>query len=336
MGRKVFAGWNEEDGKRTPLWKERKVPITLRQMLTHSHGSACPMFNKEQSDIMGGIEGWAPGHLARDWVQTLLESPLMQQPGEKYEYGLAFEEIGVLVERLSGRHLYDQFTKEIFEPLGMKDSYWQYEVPEEKQSRLYPTYMKMPAEDGGFTFVDDAKVMPPPPPGLPSSKELFPHVKGRHGASGGSQIVTTATDYTALLAALLNGGLSPETGNRILSPELAKMFFTPQLTKAQVTGTRNLGATTPLSVPVSFEALDPEGNIGLGPAIQGALRKLVGGGQGRSAGTAYWYGFKNTEWWADPEKGIAAVVMTSYGPFMDSAFPELVNEVEREIYKSLA
>src|SRR4029077_5212640 len=63
---------------------------------------------------------------------------LMHQPGQKWTYGLNSDLLGCLVEVISGMTLDDFFKSRIFEPLGMKDTY--FTIPKEKVNRLVNIY----------------------------------------------------------------------------------------------------------------------------------------------------------------------------------------------------
>jgi len=64
--------------------------------------------------------------------------PLKFQPGEKWQYGLNTDLLGCLTEVISGMNLEDYLHKRIFEPLGMKDTY--FNLPASKAVRLAAVY----------------------------------------------------------------------------------------------------------------------------------------------------------------------------------------------------
>jgi len=68
----------------------------------------------------------------------LAEAPLVFQPGERYLYGLSMDVLGRVIEVVSGNSLKEYFNKNIFEPLGMNDTYFY--LPKEKHGRLVPVY----------------------------------------------------------------------------------------------------------------------------------------------------------------------------------------------------
>ena len=73
-----------------------------------------------------------------DSVKNLAALPLLSNPGERLEYGLSVDVLGRLVEALLGQPLDEFFRTRIFEPLGMKDTYFY--PPEHKLDRLATVY----------------------------------------------------------------------------------------------------------------------------------------------------------------------------------------------------
>ena len=71
-------------------------------------------------------------------MKALGKFPLAFQPGHKWRYGLNSDLLGCLIEVISGMNLEDFLRKKIFDPLGMKDTY--FNVPKDKQNRLATVY----------------------------------------------------------------------------------------------------------------------------------------------------------------------------------------------------
>jgi CubicO group peptidase (beta-lactamase class C family) len=123
-----------DGGKLVP--KKRK--ITLRMLLSHtgmSHvlESTAFMVYHSYSFLTAGF-GYAffDARLNDFYAQVGLDElsglpceyfsqPLVNQPGEQWEYGINIDWAGVLVERVSGLRLNDYFQKHIFEPMGLKN-----------------------------------------------------------------------------------------------------------------------------------------------------------------------------------------------------------------------
>ena len=135
---KVLNTFNPKDTTYTTVPAKR--PVTIRDLLTHTSGTWIPgnrVLQQEnaiyaKNNITGGV-GVTDQKLS-DAMNRLGSLPLFFQPGEKWMYGLNTDVLGYLVEIWSGMTLEDFFTKRIFQPLGMKDTY--FNLPQEKGSRL--------------------------------------------------------------------------------------------------------------------------------------------------------------------------------------------------------
>ena len=120
-----------------------KQDITIRQLLTHTSGLGYAQIGSKEanaiyakSNLTAGIG--VQGDKLLDAMNRLAKLPLMHQPGEKWTYGLNSDLLGCLVEVISGMTLDNFFRTRIFEPLGMKDTYFL--IPKEKAARLVNIY----------------------------------------------------------------------------------------------------------------------------------------------------------------------------------------------------
>lgn len=120
-----------------------KKEITIRELLTHTSGLDYAQIGSKESNAIYAKNNITGGLGVTN--STLLEAmtrlgklPLMHQPGEKFTYGLNTDLLGCLVEVISGTSLYNFFKTRIFDPLGMKDTYFY--VPQEKAARLVNLY----------------------------------------------------------------------------------------------------------------------------------------------------------------------------------------------------
>ena len=102
-----------DGGKLVP--KKRK--ITLRMLLAHTAGFGYSFFDARLNDYYGqtGLDEFS----GLPW--DYLSQPLVNQPGEQWEYGINIDWAGQLVERVSGMRLNDYFLKNIMEPCGIKN-----------------------------------------------------------------------------------------------------------------------------------------------------------------------------------------------------------------------
>jgi CubicO group peptidase (beta-lactamase class C family) len=133
---KVLDQFNQKDSSYTTI--PVKSPITIRQLLTHTSGIVYGAFSHGTMEAIFAKKGLInvglsnPTMTTEEFINRLAEVPLAFQPGEKYNYGLNMDVLGRIVEVVSGSKLSDYFRKNIFEPLGMKDT-WFY-LPKEKQA----------------------------------------------------------------------------------------------------------------------------------------------------------------------------------------------------------
>ena len=212
----VLDKFNPQDTTFTTVAAKRN--ITFRDLLTHSSGidytdigSATGKAIYAKAGIPSGL-----GYFDADLIgkmKLLAKQPLLFQPGEKWQYGLNSDLLGALVEVVSGLSLEDFFRKNIFEPLGMKDTY--FNLPAEKANRLASVY----TEDSLHHIIKWSHTFRNIDPEYP--------LMNKHYFSGGAGLSSTAYDYAVFLQMLLNGGVY--NGHRILSPRSVELMTSGQL-----------------------------------------------------------------------------------------------------------
>jgi CubicO group peptidase (beta-lactamase class C family) len=146
-------------------------------------------------------------------MKVLAKQPLLFQPGDRWQYGLNTDLLGCLIEVISGMNLEDFLRKNIFEPLGMKDTY--FNLPSSKANRLATVY----TEDSLHNIIKWSHTFRHIDPDYPTMN--------KHYFSGGAGLSSTAFDYAIFLQMLLNGGIY--NGTRILSPRTVEMMTSGQL-----------------------------------------------------------------------------------------------------------
>ena len=213
---KVLDKFNEKDSTFTTVPAKRE--ITIRQLLTHTSGISYPGIGSKdavamyaKNNIPSGI-GTPNGILLEDAMNRLGALPLLHQPGEKWTYGLSVDLVGRLIEVLSGQSLDQYLRTRLFEPLGMKDTYFY--LPTDRQARLTNV----------FTEDADKKIQPMPARGGISAD--YPKQPGTY-FSGGGGLSSTMYDYAIFLQMMLNGG--EYNGNRFLSPTTVRLITTNQI-----------------------------------------------------------------------------------------------------------
>ncbi|MGN6617343.1 MAG: serine hydrolase domain-containing protein [Ilyomonas sp.] len=212
----VVDKFNASDTTYTTVPAKRE--ITFRDLLTHSSGIGyadigSPMANAiyAKAGIPSGL-GYFDANLV-DKMKALGKLPLMFQPGEKWEYGLNSDLLGALIEVISGMNLEDFLRKNIFDPLGMKDTY--FNLPASKADRLTSVY----TEDSLQHIIRWSRTFRNIDPDYPLMKKQY--------FSGGAGLSSTAYDYAVFLQMLLNGGIY--NGHRILAPRTVEMMTSGQL-----------------------------------------------------------------------------------------------------------
>lgn len=147
-------------------------------------------------------------------AERIAELPLYFEPGKMWNYGTSADVLGAVIEIISGMKLSEFMKKEIFEPLGMKDT--AFYVPSDKWdrfSRLYmPTDNGISLYEGNHLGISDYKTSP-----------AF--------ESGGAGLVSTADDYLRFTKMLLNGG--ELEGVRILSENTVSFMTQNHMTNEQ-------------------------------------------------------------------------------------------------------
>jgi CubicO group peptidase (beta-lactamase class C family) len=212
----VLKDFNAADTTYTTVPAKRN--ITIRDLLTHTSGvdyAAIGSKNMQaiyaKADMPSGL-GKSNASLL-DVMKKLGTLPLVHQPGEKFTYGLNSDLLGCIVEIVSGMTLEAYFHKNIFEPLGMRDTY--FNVPASKANRLASVY----TEDSTNKIIEWD----------PTFRNIDPNypILGTTFFSGGAGLSSTAYDYAVFLQMILNGG--KYNGKQIISPRTAELMLSPQL-----------------------------------------------------------------------------------------------------------
>ena len=137
----------EDFDKETLTYTTRpaKREITIHDLLTHTAGIPYQHPLEKLPEFQIPYLNSLKAETLADVVPKIAARPLLNDPGEKFVYGLNADVAGYLVEILSGQSLADFFKNRIFDPLEMKDTYFY--LPPNKASRLVPLYAKPEADD---------------------------------------------------------------------------------------------------------------------------------------------------------------------------------------------
>jgi CubicO group peptidase (beta-lactamase class C family) len=284
---KVFETFDSGTGAYTV--RPAKKTITIRHLLTHTSGLGYNFTSPIVRDFKPrGGEQYPAG-------------PLVFEPGDQWLYGTNTDWIGRLVESISGMTLDDYFRQRIFDPLDMRDTF--YNVPDDKRNRVVAVHRR---GSGGSFRVDDVQ---PPTFGLTRF-------------NGGGGLISTAADYARFLRMLLNDGTSARA--RILSADTIKLMRENHIGRIGVRALRT--AMPERSSDFAFVA-DGRDKWGLGFLI------TADGVDGkRSPGSLSWGGINNTYFWVDPSRGIAAIILMQFLPFADARALAVYDAFERQVY----
>ncbi|MFJ9814850.1 serine hydrolase domain-containing protein [Streptomyces sp. NPDC101151] len=268
-------------------------PILIRHLLTHTSGLTFGFYYKHPVDALyraAGLESSVPpgADLART-MEVYARLPLQFEPGTQWNYSVASNVLGRVIEVVSGQPLDEYFAERIFRPLGMTDA--GFHITPEQAERLSELYGE--TEDGGIA----------PIPGLP--------VRGRpRFLSGSGGMVATARDFHRFMEMLRRGG--ELDGTRLLSSHTLGLMTRNQLPGGA--GLRSFGAP----------AHQDRGNEGLGfgfnvSVVVDPARTLAPQG----LGTYGWTGVATTAFWVDPSHDLTVQFMTQVRPKTLKVFPEL-------------
>ena len=254
-------------------------PMTIHHLLTHTAGLSYGFFYDTPIDEMYRNSIFRSGTATLEQkIVGMAELPLRHQPGAAWNYSIATDVCGYLVQVLADMPFEEYLQRQIFDPLGMVDT--GFHVPAGKLGRLAKLYQHK-LVDGGFRDFQGS-------PNIPMHD--FSRVPS--AASGGGGLVSTMGDYWQFTAMLLNGGQG--RGARVIgSKTLAYM-------------TRNHLASRLLPIGIGPKMMPGRG-FGLGFDV---IMDAAQTGVLNSDGSYGWGGAAATNFWVDPREGLAGIIMT--------------------------
>ncbi len=284
--------------------KPTAEPMRMVDLLRHTSGLTYSFQNRSNVDAAyreGKIESWHGGHDLDGFIGALAKIPLEFSPGTAWNYSVATDVLGAVVQRVSGLPLDQFFRERIFAPLKMDDTFFQ--VPADKLDRLTDCYTLAPGK--GCVMYDR---------GAESAWSRSPKL-----LSGGGGLVSTALDYHRFNTMLLNGG--GLDGARILGRKTLDL-----MTQNHLPGKSDLAA---MSKSLFSEASNAGTGFGLGLAITDDVAKTMVPG---SKGEFYWGGMFSTAFFVDPVERLSMVFMTQLSP--SSVYP-IRRELKTMIYAAM-
>lgn len=278
--------------------------ITIRQLLTHTAGFSYGFDpDNEPVDKFYG-EVWQAINQDRpldEVLQLVFEQPLIAQPGSRWQYSVATDICGYLVELMSDMPFGDYLQQTIFDPLEMHDT--GFEVREQQRHRLASMYGLSSEAPLVRLDVEDSALY------LPSAK---------HGKavfqSGGGGLISTIDDYWQFAQMMLNGG--ELNASRIIKQETVKLMTQNHVPEKLF--------------PLSFNGIVPDIVSGYGFGLGYCIN--MGADQVGSVGDYGWGGMADTYCWIDPKEQIVGILMQQF-------FPSLTHsgrlDFRKAVYRSL-
>ncbi|MGH7335892.1 MAG: serine hydrolase domain-containing protein [Candidatus Rokuibacteriota bacterium] len=287
------------DSAGTPRLRAPARPITLRHLLTHTAGFSYEIWNPAivQYQAATGTPG------ITTCTNAALLTPLMFDPGDRWEYGINIDWAGKMVEKASGVKLDQYFRENIFGPLGMKDT--SFKLSPSQRARLASVHQR--GEDGTLSPIEFE---------LPQDPEFL---------MGGGGLYGTAADYLAFAGMIMQDGALH--GARVLKPETVALMAQNNI------GTVEIGV-----LRTAAPSLSNDVELFPGMSKKWGLSFLINSAQaptGRSAGSLAWAGLANTYFWIDRTRRVAGVFLSQVLPFYDGTAIDLFGKFETEVYRAL-
>ncbi|WP_367319691.1 serine hydrolase domain-containing protein [Streptomyces sp. HUAS ZL42] len=292
------------DGSGTTMTtRPAEQPILVRHLLTHTAGLTFAFYHCHPVDAAyraAGLESAVlPGTDLAETVEAYARLPLQYEPGTQWNYSVATNVLGRVIEVVSGQPLDVFFAERIFGPLGMTDAgFCVTDVQAERLSELYGE-----TEDGGIE----------PIAGLPL------HGRPRF-LSGSGGMVASAHDMHRFMELLRRRG--ELDGTRLLRPRTVEL-----MTRNHLPGGADLRAFG------SRPAHDEPGNEGVGFGLGVSVVIDPERTQAPSGlGTYGWSGVATTTFWVDPSRDLTVQFMTQVRPKRSlKLWPELKQLVHESV-----
>lgn len=251
--------------------------ITIRHLLSHSAGLSYGVLDPTSLLASAYVERAALDHTTplTTMIDILEGLPLAYHPGQGWEYSIATDVLGRLVEVVSGKPL-DVFMRErIFEPLAMRDT--SFVIPQTAQDRLVAHYV-------------GADLLNPMTPGLTRDDNL-PYPGAYRSSvprlSGGGGLISSLPDMITLIRSLLPDGPT------LLRPDTLAMMKQNQLPDGQFIRFARMG-------PVKGKGYGLAGAVTLTPSSIDAPQ---------SVDEFQWGGVYGTHWWYSPRHKLSGITM---------------------------
>ncbi|MFC7478501.1 serine hydrolase domain-containing protein [Dankookia sp. GCM10030260] len=264
-----------------PKLRPPKREVTTRMLLLHTAGFGYDFFSETYNRL--SQEKGQPSVVTGS--KASLMTPLLFDPGERWEYGSNIDWCGLVVEGITGKRLGEVFRTRIFEPLGMHNT--AFVMTEAMRARVAGMHAR--SSDGSLAPIEFE---------LPSEPEVHMGGHGLYGSVG---------DYMRFIRMWLNDG-NGEQG-RVLKPETVRMAERNQLGEKKIT-----------RLPGVIRTLSNDAEFFPGLSKSWSFTFMVNdeaASTGRPAGALGWAGLANLFYWIDRQNGFGGFWATQILPFAD-------------------
>ena len=280
-------------------------PVRIWHLLTHTSGLTYGFHHAHHIDELyrgAGFEWTTPGGLdLAACCDTWAGLPLLFQPGSEWNYSVATDVLGRVVEVASGQPLDQFFSERILRPLGMTDTTWS--VGEDRAKDLAALYVPDPTTRRALRYDGIGQLALRPPKAL----------------LGGQGLISTAADYHRFMRMLLNGG--ELDGQRLLGTRTLRY-----MTRNHLPGGADLEAFgRSLFAETTFDGVGF--GLGFSVVIDPVANKVPS-----NVGEFAWGGAASTAFWVDPVDRVMALFLTQ---LMPSATHPIRPELRQLVYQAL-
>lgn len=289
------------DADGSPRLRAPKSDVTTRQLMLHVGGFGYDFFNENYRRM--AEEHGQPSVVTAS--RAAIETPLLFDPGEKWEYGSNIDWVGQVVEGVRGKRLGAVMRERVFDPLGMEEIGFT-RTPAMK-ARTASIHAR--GGDGSLTPLDFA---------LPDEPEID---------MGGHGLYATIGDYMKFIRMWLNDGAGPN--GRVLAPETVGWAVKNGLQAHQKVGM--------LPGVIATLSNDAEFFPGLAKGWSYTFMTVEEEAPtGRPAGAIGWAGLANSFYWIDRANGFGGYWATQILPFGDQVSFTGYLDFETAAYRVLA
>ena len=283
-----------------PKLRAPKRDVTTRMLLLHTAGFGYDFFNETYNRLAQNHK--QPSVITSSYAS--IRTPLLFDPGEKWEYGSNMDWAGQVVEGIAGKRLGEVMKERIFKPLGMEDT--AFSMNESMRKRMVTMHQR--DEKGKLTALPDFTLPPDPEVHM-----------------GGHGLYSTVLDYAKFIRMWLNDGQG--AGQRVLKKETVD--------KAAKNGLP--GDMKIKGLPGVIPSLSNYAEFFPGMPKSWALTFMINDHDaptGRPAGSLAWAGLPNLYYWIDRKNGIGGFWATQIFPFADPASVGGYIDFETAVYSA--